>query len=136
MKPLHLLLPAVALTAACASGARQPYAPVGHVSYQAMGAEPFWVLTIGDDLIVLDTGLGQDGAEGGGPATWPRTLPRTVDGVKTWESGDGTSVIGIEARPGPCTTEGAEIYEDHVRVRLSGRELNGCGGRLIGREED
>jgi len=92
------------------------------------------VLTIGDDRIMLDAGLDREGAEQGGPATWPRTLPRTVDGVKTWESGDGTSVISVEARPGPCTTEGGEIYGDHVRVRLSGRELTGCGGQLIGRE--
>jgi uncharacterized membrane protein len=131
-----VLLVTTLLAGACATRSREPYSPVRHVSYQAMGAEPFWVLTIGDDLIVLDAGLGAEGTEGGGPATWPRTLPRTVDGVKTWGSGDGTSVIGIEARPGPCTTEGAEIYEDHVRVRLSGRELTGCGGRLLGREDE
>lgn len=136
MKPLHLLLPVIALTGACATGSREPYSPVRNVSYEALGAEPFWVLMIGDDRIVLHAGLNQQGAEEGGPAVWPRTLPRTVDGVKTWESGDGTSVITIEARPGPCTTEGEEVYEDHVRVRLSGRELTGCGGRLIGREGD
>ena len=133
----HLVsLAALLLLAACQTSSREPYAPVRDVRYQALGSEPFWVLTIGDDIIELDAGLNREGVEEGGPATWPRTLPRTVDGVRTWESGDGTSVISIEARPGPCTTEGQEIYEDQVRIRLSGRELNGCGGRLIGREDE
>ena len=32
---------------------------------------------------------------------------------------------------GVRTTFGSRVYEDHVRVRLSGRELTGCGGRLV-----
>jgi uncharacterized membrane protein len=134
MKMLPLLAASL-LIAGCRT-AGEPYSPVRSISYQALGSEPFWGLTIGDDLIVLDGGLDREGAEEAGPVTWPRTLPRTVDGVRTWRSGEGTRVINIEARPGPCTTEGQEIYEDHVRVRLDGRELEGCGGRLIGREDD
>jgi hypothetical protein len=63
---------------------------------------------------------------------YPRTLPRTVDGVRTWESGDGTAVISIEAFPGPCEASRGTRYRDRVRVRLSGRELNGCGGPRLG----
>jgi uncharacterized membrane protein len=123
---------ALCLPAACAASP-QPYAPVRNVRYQAVGAEPFWLLTIGDDRIVLTAPDGGQRARGR-VAMWPRTLPRTVDGVRSWESGDGTSVISVQARPGPCTA-GGRTYEDQVRVRLSGRELNGCGGRLV-RDED
>ena len=64
-------------------------------------------------------------------AVWPRTLPRIVDGVRSWESGDGTAVISVEAAPGPCEDPSGRRFEDHVRIRLSGRELTGCGGRLV-----
>lgn len=112
--------------AACATGQR-PYAPVDNVRYQALGAEPFWYLAIGDDRIVLRS------SDLDGEAVWPRTLPRTAGETRIWQSGNGAGAITIEARPGPCETEGEEIYADHVRVRLSGRELNGCGGRLLRR---
>ena len=119
-----LLIPAaLALLAGCA--AQQPYAPVGEVRYAAAGHEPFWALSIGDDAIVLTTGPGLHGQR------YPRVLPRTVNGVKSWESGSGTAVISIEARPGTCSVGGYVRFEDQVRVRLSGRELNGCGGRII-----
>ncbi|HST37103.1 MAG TPA: hypothetical protein VLK25_10805 [Allosphingosinicella sp.] len=126
MKRLLLALPAIALAAACAANQR-PYAPVDNVRYQAMGAEPFWLLVIGDDRIVLRS------SDQGGEAVWPRTLPRAEGDRRVWQSGDGLGAITIEARPGPCQTEGEEVYADQVRVRLSGRELNGCGGRLIRR---
>jgi uncharacterized membrane protein len=119
-----LLLP----LAACASP--RPYAPVRDVSYTAIGAEPFWMLTIGDDRIVLARG-GEAGriAE----AVYPRVLPRrTADGVEIWESGEGVQVIRIEARPERCEGARGLVYEDRVRIRLSGAELNGCGGRILG----
>lgn len=114
--------------AACETTPR-PYAPVGDVRFSAMGEEPFWLLTIGDDRIVLRiAGQGED-------AVWPRTLPRTENGVTTWQSGDGTAVITVESRPGPCTNARGQSYEASVTVRLSGRELTGCGGRLAARSE-
>lgn len=123
MNRLRLALPALALAAGCAT--TTPYAPVDNVRYQAMGAEPFWYLAIGDDRIVLRSSDQQ------GEAVWPRTLPRTENGVRIWQAGDGVQIITVEARPGPCETEGEEVYADQVRIRLSGRELTGCGGRLI-----
>ena len=131
MRRLLLLLPLV-LASGCETYSH-PYAPVETVRYSALGEHPFWLLAIGDDRIVLR--LGRDGADAGDPrqeAVWPRTLPRTVDGVRTWTSGDGTNVISVEARDGPCSDSGDRRYEDHVRVRLSGRELIGCGGRMLG----
>ena len=121
-------LPALAL-AACATS-NTPYAPVDNVRYQAMGAEPFWLLVIGDDRIVLRT------SEQGEDSVWPRTLPRTENGTRIWQSGEGVQVIAVEARPGPCETESEQVYADRVRIRLSGRELNGCGGRLLRRAGD
>ena len=99
-----------------------PYAPVRDVRYQALGAEPFWSLAIGDDRIVLRTAQASvDGLDARATAAWPRTLPRTVDGVRTWQSAAGGSTITVESRPGPCETEGEDLFEDDVRVRGSGR---------------
>lgn len=134
MNRLLLALPLLALTA-CATSQR-PYAPVQDVRYQAIGHDPFWMVTIGDDRIVLR--LGHDGgaeADEYDEIVFPRTLPRTVGDVRTWQSGEGTQVITVEARPGPCGDH-EHRYQDHVRVRLSGRELTGCGGRLLGRARD
>ena len=112
-----------------------PYAPVRDVAYQAMGSQPFWQLVIGDDAIVFRP------VAGGGERRWPRVLPRTVDGVRTWQSGAGAEGITITARPGPCAAEpreGRELrYEHFVTIRMGedGPELNGCGGRLLPRAD-
>ena len=121
------LLPLL-LLAACQT-TQQPYAPVENVRYSAMGAEPFWMVTIGDDRIVLRMGQpGNDVRDIG----YPRTLPVTQGNLTRWQSGEGTQVITVEARrmTTACEQSGRR-YEDHVRVMLSGRMLEGCGGRLL-----
>jgi uncharacterized membrane protein len=128
----HLPLLPLLLLAACATSPR-PYAPVDNVRYSAIGAEPFWMVTIGDDRIVLR--LGRDGSRAAGQhddIAYPRTLPVVQGNVTRWRSGQGTQVITVEARrmPIPCEQSGRR-YEDHVRVMLSGRMLEGCGGRLL-----
>jgi uncharacterized membrane protein len=125
MKRLLLALPLL-LAAGCATS-RQPYAPVRDVAYQALGAEPFWMLAIGDGRIVLRSSTFE------GERAWPRTLPRTVGGVRTWRSEQGDSNIVVESRRGPCETEGEEVYEDNVRVTVGDQSLTGCGGRLLER---
>jgi uncharacterized membrane protein len=126
MKRLLPLLPLLALAGCAASG--KPFSPVRDVRYSAIGADPFWMVAIGDDAIVLTrTGEGRRLAS----IRYPRVLPRTEGEVKTWESAGGTAVIAVQARPGPCTGPRGRRYEDAVRVRLSGVELHGCGGRLI-----
>ena len=119
-----MTLPLLLLAAACSTTTR-PYDPVGSVSYSAIGQDPFWLLTIGDDRIVLRMA----GAEG--DAVWPRTLPRSRGDVTVWDSGEGTQVITIAARRGECRDSNGRRYEDEVRIRLSGRELFGCGGRML-----
>ena len=57
MTRLLSLLPLL-LLGACATHAA-PYAPVRDVRYPAIGHDPFWMVTIGDDRIVLR--LGHDG---------------------------------------------------------------------------
>ena len=132
MNRLLLAVPLL-LAAGCATSST-PYAPVRDVAYQAMGSQPFWQLVIGDDSIVFRP------VAGGGEQRWPRVLPRTVDGVRTWQSGTGEDGITITARPGPCADEpreGREVrYEHFVTVRMGadGPELNGCGGRILGGE--
>lgn len=122
MKTLLPLL-GLALLAGCASP--RPYAPVADVRYNAIGAEPFWLLTIGDDRIVLSRGgkLSE--------AIYPRVMARREKDASIWESGDGVQVIAIEARRARCEGARGIVYEDRVRVRLSGTELNGCGGRIL-----
>jgi uncharacterized membrane protein len=127
----RLLLLAPMLAAGCTT--TTAYAPVRDPVYQAMGTRPFWQLVIGDDAIVFRP------AARGTERRWPRVLPRTVDGVRTWQSGSGADGITVTARPGPCADEpreGREVaYENHVTVRLGdeGPELNGCGGRILER---
>ena len=129
MKPAPLLL--LGLLAACAA-AERPFAPVSDVAYSALGEQPFWMVTIGDDSIVLTLGKEEGTA---GPALrnhrFERVLPRVADGVTRWESGEGVAVIAVEARPGPCTAASGARYADRVTVSLSGRQLSGCGGRII-----
>ena len=129
MKRFLLLLSAAAVSGCAPSG--RPYSPVGDLRYAAIGHDPFWSLAIGDDRIVLSRGDG-DGRSIAS-ASDPRVLPKTVDGARVWESGEGSAAISVEARPGPCTGSRGTRYEDHVRVRLSGSELVGCGGRLLAR---
>jgi uncharacterized membrane protein len=124
-----LLLLALLLAAACAQP--QPYAPVRDAHYTAIGAEPFWLVTVGSERIILSFGRERGGVRG---MTYRRAGTRLEGGVRRWEGGDGTAVIGVEAWSRPCRGAGGAMYEDVVRVRLSGRELNGCGGRLVGGE--
>ena len=128
MRNWPMTLPLLLLAAACTTSASEPYNPVRGVHYSALGQNPFWLLTIGDDRIVLRMA----GADG--DAVWPRTLPRASEEVTIWESGDGTQVISIEARHGACTDANGRLYADAVRIRLSGSELFGCGGPLLERE--
>ncbi|HZG08213.1 MAG TPA: hypothetical protein VEZ70_04440 [Allosphingosinicella sp.] len=130
---IPLLLPPLLMLAACA-GREVPYAPTQNVRYAALGEAPFWTVTIGDDSIVL--ALGADSGAGEGRLesfTYPRVLPSTQAGVTRWESGEGTSVISVEARRERCPGSRGMAYEDRVTVSLSGRRLEGCGGRIVER---
>lgn len=132
------LLPSLALTGAAllaagcaATDARGPYDPVRNVQYSAIGHDPFWMVAIGDDRIVLTLGPEGGRADGGLESyAFPRVLPRDAGGVRTWESGDAAGgSIRIEARPGPCRLADGLAVEEEVRVTLGARVLRGCGGR-------
>jgi len=124
MTRLLLALPAFVLAAACATSQR-PYAPVQDVRYQAAGTEPFWLLAIGDNRIVLR--IANEGER-----DWPRTLPMTDGNVRQWRSGSGADNIVIDVRqtPTPCEN-GGRAFEDFVRVTIGERFYEGCGGRLV-----
>jgi uncharacterized membrane protein len=126
MNKRALLLLALLPLAACAG--ERPYAPVADVRYNAVGAAPFWLLTIGDDRIVLSR-AGESGRMV--EAVYPRVMARRVQGAHVWQSGEGTQVIAIEAHPSRCEGARGIVYEDKVRIRLSGAELHGCGGRIL-----
>ena len=120
------------LLAGCAPS-QAPYSPARDVRYSALGHEPFWLVTVGRDKIVLTFGPAREGGSKLRGHTYRGVETSFVEGVKRWESAGGTAVITVEARPGPCIGAGGARFEDEVRVRLSGRELNGCGGRRLER---
>ena len=125
-------LPALLLLAGCAAS-QTPYSPAREVRYSALGHEPFWLVTIGRDKIVLTSGPDRGGGARLSGHTYRGVESSFADGIKRWGSADGTAVISVEARPGPCAGARGARYEDQVRVRLSGREMHGCGGRLLSR---
>lgn len=112
------------ILAGCAVEPR-PYAPVRGVAYQALGNRQFWVLTIGDDRIVMHRGESED-------RIWTRTLPRVEEDRRIWQSGEGIDGINIVARPGPCAADNGDLYADFVTVHVGQANLEGCGGRRIG----
>ncbi|QAY75213.1 hypothetical protein [Sphingosinicella sp. BN140058] len=125
-------LPFLLAAATCAGGCAAdppPFAPVANVAYSAVGADPFWMVTIGDHRIVLTLGPAE-GGKGLVSHDYPRVLPRETETTTFWQSGEGTDVISIEARKESCEA-GGRRFEDQVRVTLSGRMLQGCGGRLL-----
>ncbi len=71
MRRLLLLWPSL-LAGGCQAASR-PYAPVDNVRYSAIGQEPFWMVTIGDDAIVLASSP-DPGAESP-RRSWDRLLP-------------------------------------------------------------
>lgn len=119
MKAFAVLL-APPLLAACALSA--PLNNLDAQSYAARGADPFWALAIGGESIALTQGAQE--------VRFRRALPVSTDGVRIWQSEEGTKVITVEARPGACTLTGdPRTYADRVTVSLSGVQLHGCGGR-------
>jgi uncharacterized membrane protein len=130
MKPLLIL--GLAALAGCASTGPAPLATVENVRYNAIGHDPFWIVAVGDDKVVLTLGPAGGRADGELESfAYPRPLPREADGVRRWQSGEGTQVITIEARKAACQA-GGRSYPDKVKVSLSGRVLQGCGGREQG----
>lgn len=122
------LLPIALAVLGVAGCASQPVQLMRNPVYQALGHEPGWQLAVGRREIALRFNApGSRVARYGGVRHGAR-------GIKSWDAGDGTMVVSVDARRGPCEAGGGLVFEDHVRVRLSGRELNGCGGRLLGRE--
>ncbi len=140
MTRLLLAVPLLLVAAGCATNS-VPYAPVRNVSYQAMGGSPMWLLTIGDDRIALRLRADDNRSE----FSVPRVLPQTLNGMRSWQSGD-IPRIEVEARQGPCSGPGGETFEDRVLVRLTTDVLEaghirtmtderaGCGGRLLNGE--
>ena len=122
------LFPITLAALAAAGCASQPVQLMRNPVYQALGHEPGWQLAVGRREIALRF----NGP--GSRAMRYRDVRHGARGIKSWDAGGGTMVISVDARRGPCEAGGGLVFEDHVRVRLSGRELSGCGGRVLGRE--
>ena len=124
--PVSAMQPAIAL-------APVPTMNIENSFYSAIGGSPGWVLMIGDDRIAMRTIT--PGAEGQPPGyrdyRFPRTLPRTVDEVRIWQSSAADQTITVEARRLPCRRSERYAFEDSVRVTLNGHVFQGCGGRAL-----
>jgi hypothetical protein len=131
MKPLYAPFLAMALAACATTGERAeqpPAPPAGTPIHSAHSNDPLWHVVIWPDRISLLLDTGGRGRE----ADFLRTRYEGVretrsGGVRRWQAGRGTEVISVEIWDGPCVQAGA-TYREVARVRLSGRELNGCGG--------
>ena len=122
---LPLLLAVLAAGCAGSDGAHG----LKGAQYGALGHDPFWTVAVGKDNVVLTLGTPGGSADGElSSVAYPRALAEEKDGVRRWESSEGTKVIAIEARREPCRA-GGWSYEDSVKVYLSGRMLEGCGGK-------
>ena len=121
---------AAAALAGCARPAVEREVDLGYI---ARGSNPSWFLQIGESAIWLTFGVRRRHDPPLPKMTYPPAAMVVEGGVRRWQSGSGVAVISVEAWPGGCQNEAAgSPITDRVRVRLSGRELEGCGGFITG----
>lgn len=122
---------AMLLLAGCQSLGIGTPAQTAAVEYGATSHDPFWMVSVGKEAILLTSTPPGGRADG---EIYDRLYPRRVyeeaNGVRRWSGGQGVAVIAVEARPGPCTT-GGRVYADRANIYLSGRMMTGCGGREL-----
>lgn len=110
------------LAAAVLGAAASPALAQGSEPYRALGTEPFWSLTIGGGRMTYESAEGRQISVRTPRATTTRQgrvyrSPRlTMTVVRGQECSDGMS---------------DQRYRDTVRVRVDGRNLDGCGGGTI-----
>ena len=127
MKLLHGL-PLLLLAAACAVPPTE-YGRTTALRYEAFGDPPLWRLSIGDDRLALTI---HDPALGPTSTSFEGVAARTEGETTRWRAGgDGPGGISVEARRETCIAADGTRYEDQVTVRLSGRQLEGCGGKRV-----
>ncbi|MET0248137.1 MAG: membrane-like protein [Sphingobium sp.] len=101
------------------SPAREP----DPASYRAIGTEPFWAVTVRDDMLVFER-----------PDHAPLRLAVTKDATaRTVEyRGDGFT---LTATPEPCSDGMSDaIWSDRVQIAFADGTLKGCGGIREGGE--
>ena len=128
MKLLHASLLALASCATAEQREELPAAPADSPIHSAHGDNPLWHVVIWPDRIGLLVDTGGRGREADFLRTRYEGVRETrTGGVRRWQAGRGTAVISVEVWDGPCEISRWD-YRQVARVRLSGRELNGCGG--------
>lgn len=128
---MKFLLGLPLLLAACAV----PKAEYRHdtaLRYEAFGDPPLWRLSVGDDRLALTI---HDPALGPTSTSFADVTARTEGETTRWTAGgESLGRVDVEARRETCVAADGTRYEDRVTVSLSGRQLEGCGGkRLMGR---
>jgi uncharacterized membrane protein len=132
---MHRLIPLVllALAAGCAPAQREAAhaaaaEPMPRHLFRGEGEAPYWVVVVDEREIVLTLESGGPGREADYRTfRYAGVRAQSAGGVRRWTAGRGTAVISVEGWTEACVLRGYD-YRERARVRLSGRELNGCGG--------
>lgn len=112
----------LALAALAFSASTAAFAQSG--TYRALGTEPFWSVTIGNGRMVYD-----DAEQRRVSVATPRPIIPRLSG-RIYRTGR----LIVMIRPGPCSDGMSDrTYQDSVRVRVDGRQLDGCGGSFTER---
>ena len=123
----HALLLPLLLAAGCETN-RTPYSPVENVRYSAIGQEPFWMVTIGDDSIVL--AFGPRSGRTCGEARRPPIPAHPAPPCRRrhhWTSLDGPGRIGTTRARVLARARAAFAIATGARPPQR-REMHGCGG--------
>jgi uncharacterized membrane protein/heat shock protein HslJ len=97
-------------------------APPGSADYHAQGTEPFWDISIGQEMVFNDRGTGQ---------TISQTTPQAINGT----AGEiyrtqrlEVNIVHSSCRDGMS----GRTYPDTVQVYADGKQYRGCGGGTVG----
>lgn len=117
---LGLALGLACLLAGCAQHGEPPVAICGKPDgiYQASGNEPFWTMTLAQNMLTLETPDGPHRAE-------PVLHAHAEHQNRTYET--RTMRVNVTARACSDSMTG-QSYADTVRIVTQGRTLTGCGG--------
>lgn len=127
---MRFLLPLTLLALAGCASTPDVHAPTGNVQYAAISHDPFWLVSIGDDRIVVT--MGPEGGRADGELTtteFPRVLPiQMADATLRWEIVEGGATrFRLSASPRECKA-GGRAYRDTTLLVIEGRSFKGCGG--------
>ncbi|MGH6697446.1 META domain-containing protein [Sphingopyxis sp.] len=123
---IRIALPAASLLAlaACAPATETPPQGPGDqpAAYMALGTEPGWTLEITPSRLNYDGDYGETKIMVPNPGAKPSTNGRTYT----------TDRLSVVVKQAPCSDGMSDRrYSDTVRVVADGKNLQGCGGKIL-----